>query len=133
MKKYINADSKYVGSVLVYKGYDEDEKWDGFYYKDEKCTEKLAVDEAIEAFLHNNLVVVDTGTHGDYTYLKAITISTWLEDEDDETTRTFEILIYEGEDNDSAYVPVPEAEDVGRVLKVKEKDGEYEAAWMTLE
>lgn len=132
MKKYINANSKYVGSVLVYKGYDEDGKdWDGFYYKDEECTEKITTDEAVEAFLNNNLVVVEAGKEGAVDYLKALTIATWLEDEDDETTRMFEIIINEG--CESAYVPVPEDEDVGKVLKVKEKDGLYQAAWMTLE
>lgn len=132
MKKYINADSKYVGSVLIYRGYDEDEKdWDGFYYKDEECTEKLTAEEAIEAFLHNNLVVVNGGKEGAYSYFKALTLDTWLEDEDDESTRRFELIVNEG--HESAYVPVPENEDVGKVLKVKEKDGLYQAAWMTLE
>lgn len=131
MKKYINADDKYVGSVLVYKGYDEDEKdWDGFYYKDEECTEKLTADEAEEAFLHNNLVVADIGKEGSVDYFKAITLSIWLEDEDDETSRTFKIVINEG--RESAYVPVPENEDVGKVLKVYEKDGLYRAGWLDL-
>lgn len=132
MNNYVNADDKYVGSVLVYTGYDEETKdWDGFYYKDKECTEKLTTDEAIEAFLHNNLIVVDFGKEEAYTYCKALTLDTWLEDEDDETTRTFEIIINDGEK--SAYVPEPEADDVGKVLKVREKDGLYQAKWMTLE
>lgn len=131
MNNYVNAYDKYVGSVLVYKGYDEETKdWDGFYYKDEECTEKLTTDEAVEAFLHNNLIVVDAGKEGAVDYLKALSLFTWLEDEDDENTRMFEIIINEG--RESAYVPVPENEDVGKVLKVKEKDGLYQAAWMDL-
>lgn len=133
-KNYVNGYDKYVGSVIVYEGYDEEEKdWDGSYYYDENCTIKVGVEDAKEIFNHNNVIINNSDKDG-YIYRKAtgLVISEEEGGSEAEPKLGFYFECCEPSDEKtSAFVPQPKAEDVGKILVVREKDGEYYPYWMT--